>query len=149
MQKEIRQERACNTTLRGAFRPLKEGTIRTFDRGTQPPANIQTDPGKISVVRNSLFDQVMRDGIKKGFDVQIYNPVECPAPFPRHTNRIQRRSAGTVAIRVGVEDWFHLRLQHHLCDCLRHAIGDRRNAERPCAASVLLYLDKPHRRRKV
>src|SRR5262245_41512768 len=34
MQKEIRQERACNTPLRGAFRPLKEGTVRTLDRGT-------------------------------------------------------------------------------------------------------------------
>src|SRR6516225_9413103 len=43
MQEEIRQERACNTALRGAFRPLKEGTIRTFDRGTQPPANVQME----------------------------------------------------------------------------------------------------------
>ena len=67
MQEEIRQERAYNTTLRGAFRPLKEGTIRPFDRGTQPPANVQTDPGKISVVRHGFFDQVMRDGIKKNF----------------------------------------------------------------------------------
>ena len=68
MQEEIRQERACNTTLRGAFCPLEEGTIRTFNRGTQPPANVQMEPGKISVVRNSLFDQVMRDGIKRPLD---------------------------------------------------------------------------------
>ena len=65
MQEQIRQERAYNTALRGASRPFKEGTIRTFDRGTQPPTDVQTDPGKISVVRNGLFDQVMRDGIKK------------------------------------------------------------------------------------
>ena len=37
-----------------------------------------------------------------------------------------------------MEDRLHLRLQHHLCDRLRHAIGNRRNAERPRAAAVLL-----------
>src|SRR5262249_40103453 len=56
MQVEIRQERAYNTTLRSAFCPLKEGAIRTFDRRAQPPANVQTDPGKISVVRHGFFD---------------------------------------------------------------------------------------------
>jgi hypothetical protein len=56
MQEEIRQERTCYTPLWGAFRPLKEGTIWTHDRGTQPPADIQLYPGKISVVGYGLFD---------------------------------------------------------------------------------------------
>jgi hypothetical protein len=68
MQEEIRQERAYDTALRGASRPLKEETIRTFSRGSQPPSDVQTDPGKISVVRHSLFDQVMQDGIKGKYD---------------------------------------------------------------------------------
>src|SRR5262245_35409013 len=91
----------------------------------------------------------MRNGIKESFDVQIYDPVENPASLPRHTYRVQCRAAGTVDIGVRMEDRFHHRLQHHLYDRLRHAIGDRRNAERPRAASVLLYLDKPHGRREV
>src|SRR5262249_46284348 len=91
----------------------------------------------------------MRNGIKEGFDVQIYNPIEHPASLPRHPNRIQRRPARTVTVRVGVEVRFHHRLQHHLCYCLRHAVRDSRNAERPLAASILLYLDKPHGRRDV
>ena len=45
MEEEIRQERARNPALRGPVCPLKEGTIRTLDRGTQPPANVQMEPG--------------------------------------------------------------------------------------------------------
>ena len=47
-----------------------------------------------------------------------------------------------------MEDGLHLRLQYHLCHRLRHAIGYCWNAERPCAASVLFYLDTPHWRGK-
>ena len=43
----------------------------------------------------------------------------------------------------------HQRLQDHLHDRLRHAVGDRRNAEGARAAVVLRYLDEPHRRREV
>lgn len=64
MQEEIRQKRACDSPLRGAFRPLKEGTVRTLNRGTQPPPDIELYPGKISVVRDGLLDQIMRDRIK-------------------------------------------------------------------------------------
>jgi hypothetical protein len=65
MQEEIRQKRACDTPLWGAFRPLKEGAVLTLDRGTKPPADIQLHPGKIRVVRYGPFDQIVRDGIKK------------------------------------------------------------------------------------
>jgi hypothetical protein len=57
-----------NTTLRGAFHPLKEGNIRTFDRGTQPPTNVQTDPGKVGVVRHGFFGPIMWNGIKGKHD---------------------------------------------------------------------------------
>ena len=48
-----------------------------------------------------------------------------------------------------MEPRFHLRLQDHLDDRLRHAVGDRRNAERSRAAVVLRYLDEPHGRRMI
>ena len=44
---------------------------------------------------------------------------------------------------------FHHRLQDHLHDRLRHAIGDRRNAQGARAAALLRYLDEPHGRREV
>src|SRR5215470_8171707 len=138
-----------DTPLWGAFRPLKEGAVWTLDRGTKPPADIQLHPGEIRVVRYGPFDQIMRDGIKKGLDVQIYNPIKLPASLTRYTHRIECGSAGTITVGVGMEDRLHLRLQHHLCHRLRHAIGYGWNTEWPRAASVLLYLDKPHGRRDV
>jgi hypothetical protein len=37
----------------------------------RPPTNIQTDPSQVRVVRQDPFDQLMRNGIKEGFDIQI------------------------------------------------------------------------------
>ena len=48
-----------------------------------------------------------------------------------------------------MKDRLHPWLQHHFRHRLRHAIGYCGNAERPRAASVLFYLDKPHGRRDV
>src|SRR5215470_4976426 len=149
MQEEIRQERTCHTPLWGAFRPLKEGAVLTLDRGTKPPADIQLHPGKIRVVRYGSFDQIVWNGIKKGLDIQIYDPIKLPASLTRYTHRIECGSAGSISVGVGMEDRLHLRLQHHLCHRLRHAIGYGWNTEWPRAASVLLYLDKPHGRRDV
>jgi len=117
-----------------------------FDGSTQPPSNIQAYPGKIRVVGYSTFDQVMRNGIKKGFDVQIDYPVGVPAAFPCRRDRVERRTAGPIAIGVRMELRFHQRLQGHLDDCLRHAIGNGRNAEGTRAAIPLRYLDEPHGR---
>ena len=98
---------------------------------------------------HGALDQVMIGMIKEGFDVQIDHPVEAPASLPRHPHRIERRLAGSIAVGVRVEHGLHQRLQDHLHDRLRHAIGDRRNAERARAAVVLRDLDEPHGRWKV
>jgi hypothetical protein len=55
------------------------------------------------------------------------DPVGDQTAFPGHPDCVERRTAGSIAIGVGVELWFHLRLQDHLDDCLRHAIGDGRD----------------------
>jgi len=35
-----------------------------LDRGTQPPADVQTNPSQISVMSHGTLDKVMRNGIK-------------------------------------------------------------------------------------
>jgi hypothetical protein len=40
----------------------------------------------VSVVYHSTFHQIMRDGIKEGFDVQVDDPVGNPASFPRRSD---------------------------------------------------------------
>src|SRR5204863_4127510 len=62
---------------------------------------------------------------------------------------IDRRSAGPVAIRVGVEHRLQIRLQVALGDLLGDTVADRRNAQRACATICLRNIDPPHRRRKV
>ena len=120
-----------------------------LDGGAQPPPNIQLHPGQVRVVGHGPLDQVMRHGIKEGFDVQIDDPVGPPAALPRRPHRVERRPAGSIAIGVRVEVWFHQRLQDHLHDRLRHAIGHGRYAEGARAARCLRYLDEPHGRRMV
>ena len=114
-----------------------------------PRPNVETDPSQIRVMGHGAFDKVMRNGIKEGLDVQIDDPVDLPTAFPRHPDCVERRTAGSIAVGVRMEPRFHLRLQDHLDDRLRHAVGDRRNAERSRAAVVLRYLDEPHGRRMI
>ena len=149
MQEQIGEQWTNDTALRGSLRPLHERSIRTFDRGAQPPSNVETNPSQIRVVGHGALDEVVRNGIKERFDVQIYDPVDLPAAFPRHPDRVERRTAGSIAVGVRMELRLHQGLQDHLDDRLRHAVGNGRNAERARAAVVLRYLDEPHRRRMI
>ena len=65
VQEQIGEQRTDDTALRGSLRPLQESPIRTFDRGAQPPSNIQTDPSQVRVVGHGAFDEVMGNGIKR------------------------------------------------------------------------------------
>src|SRR2546426_1544242 len=101
------------------------------------------------MVRHGTLNEVMRDGIKERFDIQVDDPVRLPAPLPRYSYRIERAPTGSIAIRVLMENRLHLGLEHHLHDRLRHSIGDGGNAEWADAAALLRNLNKPHGRRKV
>ena len=95
------------------------------------------------------LDQVMRNGIKESFDVQIDDPVGVPAALPRHPHRVERRLAGSVAIRVGVE----VRIHHGsstifttVCATRSATVGMPRGRVPPLS---FVNLDEPHGRRKV
>src|SRR5208337_2434714 len=75
VQEQIGEQRTNDTALRGSLPPLHERSVRTFDRGAQPPSNVETNPSQIRVAGHGAFDEVVRNGIKERFDVQIYNPV--------------------------------------------------------------------------
>src|SRR5262249_53494305 len=82
----------------------------------QPPAHVEADPGKISVVCHGAFDEVMRDGIKEGFDIQIDHPVVIPTAFPRRRHCVKRRTSRSIAIGVSYQpaselaEWFRKRV---------------------------------------
>src|SRR5271165_1034418 len=81
VQEQVGQQRTDAPSLRGPLRPLHESAVRTFNRGAQPPPNIQADPSQIRAVGQGTLDEVMRNGIKEGSDVQIDHPVAVPAPY--------------------------------------------------------------------
>jgi hypothetical protein len=149
VQEEICQQRTDDAALRRAFRPLLQCAVWTLHRSTQPPRNVQPDPRDVGVTRHGALDQIMRDGIKETFDVQVDDPVGVPAPLPRHPHRVERRLPRSIAVRVGVEVQVHHRLEHHLHHGLCNAIGYGWNAQRARAAAFLLNLDEPHRRWKI
>lgn len=94
VQEQIGEQRTNDTALRGSLRPLHERSIRTFDRGAQPPSNVETNPGQIRVAGHGALDEVVRNGIKERFDVQIDDPVDLPPAFPRHPDRLEAERPG-------------------------------------------------------
>ena len=55
------------------------------------------------MVCHSTLNQVMRNGIKECFDVQIDNPVSVPdSAAPADADCVERRLPGAIAVRVGM-----------------------------------------------
>ena len=75
MQEEIRQQRTDDTALRRAFRPFLPCAVPPLHRCSKPPRHIQPDPRNVGVTRDCPLDQVMRDGIKEPFDIQVDDPI--------------------------------------------------------------------------
>ena len=98
---------------------------------------------------DGLEQKLPIDAIEEALDVDIEHPVVTPAALAGLVHGIDRRFAGPVAIRVGVEHRLQTRLQVATGDLLSDAIRDRRDAQRARATVCLRNIDPPHRRRKV
>jgi len=123
MQKEVGEQRTDHSPLRTAFGSLLQGSVRSLYRRAEPPRDVQSEPRNIGVVRHGFLDQGPIQVVEKPRDVKIDDPVEVPASLPRCPYRVECRSAGSIAVGVRVEDWFHERLQDHFRDRLCDAIG--------------------------
>src|SRR5271165_3064842 len=73
---------------------------------------------------NRLEHQLPIDAVEVSFDVDVEHPVVSPAALTGLAHCIDRRSAGPVAIRVGVENRLQTRLQIAPGDLLGDAISD-------------------------
>jgi hypothetical protein len=60
---------------------------------------------------HGALDEGMIQAVEKRLDVQVHDPVELPAALPRHPYRVERRLAGSIAVRVVVENRIHLELE--------------------------------------
>ena len=74
--------------LWGALLPCDEGPVGHLHGGFQPPLDVEQDPALVSVVSHRFHQQVMRDAVEKGPDVEIDHPVLFPAALPGHGQRV-------------------------------------------------------------
>src|SRR5437773_9934334 len=114
--------------------------------GIQPALHIQKDPALVGMPSYRFQNELMGNRIEKGSDIKIDYPVPSPAPLSTHAHGLQRRSSWSIAVRVGMKQRFHLRLEIQAHDRLGDAVRHRRHAEdSDLALPVLLrYFDCPH-----
>src|SRR5438105_2784046 len=101
------------------------------------------------MMTDRLEHQLPINAVEVGFYVEIEHPVIAPAALTSLAYGIDRRSAGPVAVGVGVKYRFQNRLQVTTDDFLGAAIGDSWNTQRPRTAPCFRNIDPPHRRRKI
>src|SRR5215471_12038185 len=111
-----------------------------------------TPPCGVPAVRmtmDGLEHQLPINAVEEALDIEIKNPVVAPAALASLAHGINRRFAGPVAVRVGVEHSLQDRLQVATRDLLGNAVGDRWNPQRPHPTICLRNLDPQYRRRKI
>ena len=101
------------------------------------------------MMADRLEQKLPIDAVEVAFDVEIKHPVIPPATLTSLTYGIDRRLAGSVAVRVGMEHRLHLRLQVAPNDLLGNAIGNRWNTQWTRPAICFRNIDPPHRRWKI
>ena len=131
MQEQVGEDWGDRTALRHALDPLNQRPVGPLHRGLQPALHVHHDPFLVAVARDRPQHQIPRDGIKKGPDVKIDNPVLPKTPLPADRHRVHRRASGTVAVGVLVKHRLHTGLQRHHRRLLRDPVYDIRNAEHP------------------
>src|SRR5262245_23553490 len=101
------------------------------------------------MMTDSLEQQLPIDAVEEALDVEIEHPVVTPTALASLVHGIDRRFAGPVAVRVGVEHRFKDRLQVASDDLLGRAVRNRWDPQRSRPTVRLWNIDPPHRRRKV
>jgi len=75
-----------------------------------------------------LEQQLPVDAVEVAFYVDVKHPIVAPAPLARRAHGIDCRTAGPVAIGVGVKHRLKTRLQITAGDFLGDAVCNRRNS---------------------
>ena len=150
MHEQVSQQGRDWRTLRGPFLPGDRGLVWHLHGGTEPPCDVEQNPALVGVVSNRLQQQIMRNAVEEGPDVQIDHPVLPPTTPTRHSHRVEGGTAPTVAVAVGVEDRLKLVFQQHRCRGLGDPVGHTRHAEHPDPRPMIFrYLHRPHRPGKI
>jgi len=89
MQEQVRQQWRYYSALRRTLLPHVLNAILIKDRRFQPTLHVEQHPFALSALAQRTHHQVVIDGIKEPFDVQINNPVILPTPLSRLAYGVQ------------------------------------------------------------
>src|SRR5260370_27128082 len=103
MQKQIRQGGAYDPSLRSSRHSRHDAAILHLYRSLQPALNVEQHPRTVRMPTDRPEHQLPIDAVEVSFDVDVEHPVVSPAALTGLAHPIDRRSAGPVAIGVGVE----------------------------------------------
>src|SRR5205823_13645689 len=120
-----------------------ERAILLLKRGLQPALHIQQDPSLVGVSAYRSQHQLVGYRVEEGSDIEIDHPAPSPAPLSTDSHRLQRRPSWPIAVRVGVKQRLHLRLQIQAYDRLGDTVCHRGHAEDSDLALLVLlgYFD--------
>src|SRR5204863_5634886 len=117
------------------------------------PRSLTPSPGARSRAVRMFADRLEQqrpiDAVEIALDVDIEHPVVPPASLTSLPEGLDRRPAGSVSVRVRMENRFQSGLQIPFDDLLGDSVADRRNSQRPSPSIVLRNVDPPNRRRKI
>src|SRR5471030_515741 len=119
MQKQIRQGGAYDPALRSSRDSRHDAAILQLDRSLQPALDIEQHPRLVRMTTDRPEHQLPIDAVEIGFYVEIEHPVVAPTALTSLAHGVDRRSAGPVAIGIGVEHRLQNGLQTPTGDLLR------------------------------
>src|SRR5215467_8506418 len=111
VQEQVCKERADDPTLRRSGCARHDAAVLHLHRRLQPALDVEQHPRAVRMMTDRLEQQLPIDTVEVAFDVDVEHPVVAPAALTSLAYGIDRRSAGPVAIRVGVEHRLQIRLQ--------------------------------------
>src|SRR5580700_3523832 len=117
-------------TLRRSRCARHDTAVLHLHRRLQPALDVEQHPRAVRMMTDRLEQQLPIDTVEVTFDVDVEHPVVAPAALTSLAYGIDRRSAGPVAVGVGMEHRFQARLQVPTGDLLSDTIRDRRDAQR-------------------
>ena len=129
VQKQIRQDRRHDTSLRRALVALQDLTLRSLHWRFQPAFHVEQYPGFLTVLAQSRHQEAMVEIVEQPPNVELHDPVTVPTPTSGDGDRLQRRLARPVAVGILVEERIEPWLQPHLDRRLRDPVGHRRDAQ--------------------
>src|SRR5208282_658202 len=126
-----------------------DAAIFQLNRSLQPALDVEQNPRTVRMITNCLEHQLPINAVEIGFYVEVEHPVVAPAALPSLAHGVDRRSAGPVAIGVGVKHRLQMRLQVATNNFLGDTVSNRWNAQRARTTILLRNIHPSHRRRKI